>query len=132
MAVAALVTWVLTALGGFYMLGVWISRGGPRTQESRLPAPVAFGHLLLAATGLVLWILYLAFGDDVLARIALGLLVLIALLGFAMLARWIPVYRSRATSTAPERAIPVAVVAGHGLLAVATLVLVVISVVPGS
>ncbi|MFC4008396.1 hypothetical protein ACFOY2_14285 [Nonomuraea purpurea] len=132
MAVAALVTWLLTALGGFFMLGVWISRGGHRKEESRLPAPVAFGHLLLAATGLILWILYLAFGNNVLAWIALVLLVLVALLGFAMLARWIPVYRARATSVAPERAIPVVVVAGHGLFAVATLVLVVIATLAGS
>ncbi|GAA2284664.1 hypothetical protein GCM10010149_32730 [Nonomuraea roseoviolacea subsp. roseoviolacea] len=96
MAVAALVTWILTALGGFSMLGVWISRGAPRTRESRLPAPVVFGHLLLAATGLVLRI-----------------------------------HRARATSTAPERAIPVVAVAGHGVPAVVTLVLVLLTTVSG-
>ncbi|MER7505175.1 hypothetical protein AB0L05_34915 [Nonomuraea pusilla] len=132
MAVAALVLWILTALGGFYMLSVWIRRGGPRSGQSRLPAPVAFGHLLLAATGLILWILYLAFDADLLAWIALALLVVVALLGFSMLARWIPVYRAGATSTAPERSIPVAVVAGHGVLAVATLILVLLTNVTGS
>lgn len=132
MAIAALVTWIVTALGGFYMLGVWISRGGHRDRQSRLPAPVAFGHLLLAAIGLVLWIVYLALDSDVLAWSSLGLLVLIALLGFTMLFRWIPVYRARATSPAPERSIPVAVVAGHGVLAVATLVLVLLATVAGN
>jgi hypothetical protein len=28
MEVTALITWLITALGGFYMLGTWISRGG--------------------------------------------------------------------------------------------------------
>ncbi|MFI6355595.1 hypothetical protein ACIBJF_23670 [Streptomyces sp. NPDC050743] len=54
-----------------------------------------------------------------------------------MLARWIPVHRDRATAgaaaqgpeaTAPaERHFPVAVVLAHGLLAVVTLVLVLLS-----
>jgi hypothetical protein len=28
MELAALITWILTALGGAYMLSVWISKGG--------------------------------------------------------------------------------------------------------
>lgn len=30
MAVAALIAWLVTAAGGFWMLGIWISRGGMR------------------------------------------------------------------------------------------------------
>ncbi|MET9340012.1 hypothetical protein [Nonomuraea sp. NPDC003804] len=136
MAVAALVTWLLTALGGFFMLGVWISHGGLRRKEaasSHFPPPVIFGHMLLAATGLIFWILYLALDSGALAWIALIVLLPVALLGFVMLARWIPVYRARAAATAapPERAIPVPVVAGHGLLAVVTLVLVLVTAVTG-
>ncbi|TGB17395.1 hypothetical protein E4099_03620 [Streptomyces palmae] len=124
------------------MLGTWIRRGGIRQQQtgtSRLPAPVVFGHFALAAIGLVVWIIYLVADKDALAWTAFGLLLPVALLGFVMLARWIPVYRERATAGAPagargaegavpaERHFPVPVVLAHGLLAVATLVLVLLT-----
>ncbi|MFF0864684.1 hypothetical protein ACFYUV_23205 [Nonomuraea sp. NPDC003560] len=51
MEIAALITWLVTAVGGFSMLGTWIARGGVAQQkagESRLPAPVLFGHFLVA------------------------------------------------------------------------------------
>ncbi|MEV0160030.1 hypothetical protein [Nonomuraea fuscirosea] len=161
MDIAALITWIVTALGGFAMLGIWISRGGLRRDEgapTRLPSPVVFGHLLLAAAGLVAWILYLATGSAALGWTALVLLVPVALLGFVMLARWIPVHRAAAPGTATpetsapatapfqttapgtapgaaagavapaERHFPVAVVVGHGVLAVVTLVLVLLTV----
>jgi hypothetical protein len=54
MAVAALVTWLITALGGLWMLGIWITRGGMSQQRagvSRFPVPVIFGHFSLAAAG---------------------------------------------------------------------------------
>ncbi|MER7504851.1 hypothetical protein AB0L05_21100 [Nonomuraea pusilla] len=54
------------------------------------------------------------------------------LLGFSMLVHWIPVHRAGGTSTAPQRSIPVAVVAGHGVLAVVTLIPVLITNVAGS
>ncbi|RSM95625.1 hypothetical protein DMB42_49670 [Nonomuraea sp. WAC 01424] len=142
MEIAALITWLVTALGGFYMLGTWIARGGVRQQktgESKLPAPVIFGHFLLAAAGLVVWIIYLFADATALAWLAFGLLVPVALLGFVMLARWIPVHRGRVarlgSGPAPaegapvpaERGFPVPVVAGHGLFAVATVVLVLLS-----
>ncbi|WP_030241345.1 hypothetical protein [Streptomyces sp. NRRL S-350] len=135
MDIAALITWLVTALGGFYMLGVWIQRGGVRQQRtgtSRLPAPVLFGHFALAAAGLVVWIVYLAADRTALAWTAFGLLVPVALLGFVMLLRWIPVHRARtapaaagaAVADAPaERHFPIAVVLGHGLFAVVTVVL---------
>jgi hypothetical protein len=54
MAVAALVTWLITALGGLWMLGIWITRSGmsqQRADVSRFPVPVIFGHFSLAAAG---------------------------------------------------------------------------------
>jgi hypothetical protein len=142
MNIAALIFWVVTALGGFLMLGIWITRGGPRTGTSRLPVPVLFGHLALAAAGLVVWIIYLINDSEALAWTAFVLLVPVALLGLTMLARWIPVYRARAAVPAgartapaggceagapPERHFPVPVVAGHGLFAVITVVLVLLT-----
>ena len=144
MDITALITWVITALGGFYMLGTWIQRGGIRQQQSgtsRLPAPVVFGHFALAAIGLVVWIIYIVADESALAWTSFALLLPVALLGFVMLARWIPVYRDRATAGAPaaatgpgaggtvpaERHFPVVVVLAHGLFAVATLVLVLLT-----
>jgi hypothetical protein len=134
MEFAALITWVITALSGFAMLGIWISRGGARGGSSRLPVPVVFGHFALAAIGLVVWIVYMVADKDALAWTAFGLLVPVALLGFAMLARWLPVHRARAAAAAAgeqsepaERHFPVPVVAGHGLFAVATVVLVLLT-----
>ncbi|MFC4907021.1 hypothetical protein [Actinomadura gamaensis] len=134
MDIAALVTWLVTAVGGFYMLGVWISRGGVRQQRdgsTRLPAPVVFGHFLLAAAGLVLWIIYLFADTRALAWIAFALLVPVALLGLVMFLRWLPVHRaapSGGTTAGPaERSIPMAAVIGHGVFAVVTVVLVLLA-----
>ncbi|WP_433786831.1 hypothetical protein ACQPX6_08375 [Actinomycetospora sp. CA-101289] len=153
-ATIALLAWVLTALGGFVMLGRWVARGGVRQQRtgaSRLPAGVVFSHLALAAAGLVLWVLHLLLDDQVLGWIALALLVPVAALGFAMLARWRQVRRApavastaaarhgaapgspspsgagRGEETPAERHLPVAVVVAHGVLAVATVVLVLLA-----
>src|SRR5438067_8548179 len=103
MSIAALITWLITAAGGFYLLGSWIARGGARQQRdgtSRFPAPVIFSHFLLAAAGLVVWIIYLIASKTALAWAAFIILLPVALLGFTMFARWIPVYRSRAAATA--------------------------------
>ena len=93
MEVAALIAWVITALGGFVLLGTWISRGGTRqggdAAPSRFPPGLIFGHFLLAATGLVLWIVYLVTDSSALAWVSLAILVVVALLGFTMAARWL-------------------------------------------
>ena len=140
MAIAALITWILTALGGFYLLGTWVSKGGHRQPTtSRFPPALIFGHFALAAIGLVVWIIYVVTATHALAWTAFVILLPVALLGFTMLARWIPTYRGRttapvaaaATSSAAggpaEQHFPVAVVSGHGLLAVITLVLVLLT-----
>jgi hypothetical protein len=150
MSIAALITWLITALGGFYLLGTWLARGGVRRQQTgttRFPAPVIFGHFLLAAIGLVVWVVYVVAGARALAWAAFIILLPVALLGFTMLARWIPVHRARTASstgraatdgsaTAPaaeepavpaERGFPVPVVVGHGLFAVVTVVLVLLT-----
>jgi hypothetical protein len=106
MGIAALVAWVVTALGGFVMLGQWIHRGGLRQQRSgatRFPAGLVFSHFVLAAGGLMVWMAYLLTGQDWLAWVAFVLLIPVALLGFILLARWIPVYRGRAVAAgAPQ------------------------------
>lgn len=142
MDIAALIAWIVTAGGGFFLLATWIRGGGHRQPgSSRFPPALIFGHFGLAAIGLVLWIVFVANSSDTLAWISFALLVVIALLGFAMFARWLPSYRERgtltgaaksATATAPaERNFPVAVVGAHGVFAVVTVVLVLLAAING-
>ena len=139
MAVAALVTWILTAAGGLFMLSIWISKGGPtqHRDDTTLAPPMVFGHFGLAALGLVVWIIFVATGAAAMAWVAFALLVPVALLGFVMLTRWLPVYRgakvapagASVTADPPEQHFPVAGVAGHGVLAVVTVVLVLLAAI---
>jgi hypothetical protein len=129
MDIAALIAWLATAVGGFVLLGTWIAKGGTReSPRSHFPPALIFGHFALAAARLVVWIVYLFAETAVLAWIAFASLVPVALLGFTMLARWIPVYRAETTADAPpERSFPTVVVGAHGLLAVTTVVLVLLA-----
>ena len=96
-----------------------------------------FGHFALAAAGLVVWIIYLVADTSALAWIAFILLIPVALLGFVMFARWLSVRKAPAAvpagaapgpETEPaERHLPVPVVLAHGLFAVITVVLVLLS-----
>lgn len=130
---AALIAWVVTAAGGFVLLAIWLSRGGMqqgREPGSRIRPPLILSHFLLAATGLVIWIIYIATGSDALAWLALAILAVVALLGFTMFAIWFQRRQRSAVAetvdpgTPAEQHFPVPVVAVHGLLAVTTVVLV--------
>jgi hypothetical protein len=136
---AALIAWVLTAGGGFVMLAIWLMRGGMRQRESgRIRPPLILGHFALAATGLVLWIIYVATDSDALGWIAFVLLLVVAALGFTMFAIWARQRQARATvahaataTSGPaqpaEQGFPVVIVALHGVAAVTTLVLVLLA-----
>jgi hypothetical protein len=130
---AALVTWVLTAGGGFVLLSIWLARGGMKSQAAgnRIKPPLIMSHFLLAATGLVLWIIYVVNDSSALAWIAFVLLLVVALLGFTMFAIWLRRRRagvSAATTDTPaEQHFPIAIVGLHGLLAATTLVLVLLA-----
>ena len=134
---AALISWVLTAGGGFILLAIWLRNGG---MSQRAPGEIRpyliLSHFALAATGLLLWIIYVATDSDALAWIAFVLLAVVAILGFTMFAIW---YQRRQGMTAAgqaepmgtpaEQGFPVAVVGLHGLLAVITVVLVFIATI---
>lgn len=136
---AALIAWVVTAGGGFVLLAIWIMRGGmqqARETGNRIRPPLILSHFGLAAGGLVVWIVYLATDRDGLAWIALGVLGVVALLGFTMFAIWIrrrqaPVAVEGVTMAAApaEQHFPAAIVALHGLLAVTTVALVLLTAV---
>lgn len=174
MAVLALAFWSATALGGLYLLAIWLIEYDPDFQHAaptRLPALVITGHVLFAVVGLLSWVAYLITDKDIYSWTSAGALAAIATLGFTMAIRWIGVYRAwqrapvpadpmpyaygaytltawarlrtRPAGTAdlpgdqvrpwqvavpPERHFPVSVVIAHGVLAVTTVVLVVLTV----
>ena len=131
---AALIAWVATAGGGFVLLAIWLARGGMRQGRepgARIRPALILSHFLLAATGLVLWIIYLVSDSDALAWIAFVMLVIVAILGWTMFAIWYQRRQSRGSvalavdpGTPAEQHFPVSVVALHGLGAVTTVVLV--------
>ena len=137
MGVVALLSWIVTALAGATLFGIWLSRGGLRRQgagASRFPPALIFGHPVLAVTGLVIWILYLASDTDALGWVAFAILVVVATLGFTMARLW---RQERAATVAaagadrtvlpPEQHFPVPLIGVHGLLAITTLVLVLLT-----
>jgi hypothetical protein len=135
---AALISWIVTAGGGFVLLGLWLRHGGMRRREPgrRIRPPLILSHFALAAIGLVLWIVYVINDSDTLAWIAFAILVLVALLGWTMFAIWWQRRQARvegAPASTPglpaEQRFPVAIVTLHGLLAVTTVVLVFLAVI---
>ena len=122
---------------------------------TRLPVPVISSHALLAVTGLVLWAVYLITDVPGLDWLVAAILGVVAILGLTMAARWIEVYRTYGSRSRrarvsvavpvgagaggygpapdsrmaipPERHFPVPVVILHGVFAVATIVLVLLT-----
>ena len=141
MSIAALITWLITAGIGAFMLARWINHGGLRRSgggATHFPPVRVFGHFLLAAAGLVVWIVYLVTDNSVLAWIAFADLVLVALLGGLLVKRWAA--DGRAAMAAGDRSvvaevdlaeqhIPRTPVILHGVFAVSTVVLVLLTAV---
>jgi hypothetical protein len=138
MGVIALIIWLATAGAGLYLLAVWLieyDRDVQQAAATHLPVPVISAHALLALGGLAVWGGYLIVDDDRLAWIAVAILGCVATLGLTMAARWLPVYRGTASprsmaaaaAVPPERHFPVSVVITHGILAVSTITLVVLT-----
>ncbi|HEY3904261.1 MAG TPA: hypothetical protein VGM14_10195 [Streptosporangiaceae bacterium] len=176
MTVFALLTWVLTVLGGLFLLAIWLIEYDPEFQRAaatRLPVPVISSHAILAICGLAVWVSYLITGQDQFAYATLAILAAVVCLGIMMAVRWLKVYQAseapprraakaqavpaaarvgaggtahfngdssrRHDSTAPvrassdllvppERHFPLSVVIGHGIFAVTTVVLVLLTV----
>lgn len=131
MDIIALVLWVLTAGGGFVLLGTWLVKRRDADAASRIgPGPI-LAHFLLAAGGLVVWLVYTLIADEIaLAWAALIVLVVVAAIGFLMFARWLSDRREpdQAARERPEQQFPLPVVVAHGLFGAATLVLVALTV----
>ena len=99
MPVIALITWIITALGGLFLLAIWLIEYDPdfqRAAATRLPVPVVATHVLLAVGGLFVWVGYLLTDEDSFAWIALADLAVVVTFGLTMAVRWVGVYRSKA------------------------------------
>jgi hypothetical protein len=140
MSTIALFAWIATVLVGLVLLIIWLMEYDREFQSAaatRLPVPVISAHALLGIGGLLVWGFYLLTDEESLALPTVADLGVVVVLGLIMAARWLGVYRAYAapdSSTSmvirvpPERHFPRSVVAIHGILAVSTLVLVVLSV----
>ncbi len=129
LALAALGAWLVTAAAGSYLLTGWLAARGKRLRAVRIRAAgltkgFIIGHFGLALTGLCIWIGFLGTGVTALAWVAVGLVILIAGLGMGVLAADLP----EPGATRRGR-LPVTVIAVHGTLATATILLVLLAAV---
>jgi hypothetical protein len=119
------------------MLSIYLRQGGPQ-QAVGIPARLVYGHFVLAAGGLVVWIIYVFTDSDALAWIAFVDLLVVAVGGFLMFGIWAKHRQAAATAGtataasagggAPaEQSFPVAVIGAHGLFAATTIVLVLLT-----
>ena len=131
-------TWLLAALVGIYLLRTWLVNGGLRSrnsaQRSRFAPILIFGHGGLAAWGLIVWISYLVVGAGSLAWLAFIVLLPVACLGFTMFGLWLRAGHGKARGRhayvprhAAEDNFPPPAVLAHGVFAVTTVVLVLLT-----
>lgn len=136
MSLAALITWVITAGLGTYMVATWRKHGGlgGDPQTTHLPPARVFAHLGLAIAGLVVWIVFLATDAALWAWIAAADLILVAVLGGVMVRRWAIDGRAAMSGGASassrdlaEQHIARPPVVIHGIFAASTIVLVILA-----
>lgn len=119
----ALIAWLATATGGSLLLTQWLRHGGRSQSEGIRPGRL-FLHAGLAATGLILWILFLITDASIIAWTAVAVLIVVATVGI-----WMLVISTRGrtrtlrTATPAEGTFPIPLVIGHGALGGSTLVL---------
>ncbi|HEU5483393.1 MAG TPA: hypothetical protein VFU98_00690 [Microlunatus sp.] len=136
MPYAALIVWILTASLGTYMVVTWRKHGGlaGSPPATHFPPARVFTHLGLAVVGLVIWVIYLSTNAALWAWVAVGDLVLVALLGVLLVRRWTLDGRAAMANTGSEPRADLAEqhiertpVVLHGILAASTFVLVLLT-----
>jgi len=93
MRAATLISWLVTASLGGFMLRAWLARGGLRSERAKaggLPPPLIFGHAAAALAGLLVWAAFLASGARPLAWAAVALLMVAVGLGLCTVTLWTP------------------------------------------
>lgn len=128
LGLAALAAWLFTAAAGAYLIAGWRAGGGTRGPRRAGLVPVTvLSHFGLAVAGLGIWVAFVITWAPVLAWIGVGLIVLIAGLGMGALSAALP---EPGRGPVPVRArLPVTVIAVHGMLATATILLVLLAAI---
>jgi hypothetical protein len=93
MRFATLISWLLTASMGGFMLRTWLAHGGLSRERARvggLPPQLIFSHAGLALSGLLVWSGYVATGVRAVAWAAVGLLMVTIPLGLCTVTLWTP------------------------------------------
>ena len=122
MTFAALITWFATAAGGICLLAIWLVEYDHKDAATRLPRTAVSAHAVLALAGLVVWSAYLTSDSSRLAWTAILILAAVMVpAGARGAGPEIP------APVPPERNLPVPVVIAHGVLAAATVVLVLLT-----
>ena len=134
--VAALLAWLAAAGSGGWILIRWSRAGGRLTRPpgaaDAAPSAVIVGHGGLGLLGLTVWALFMSTGWAALAWISVGLLAPVAGLGMTVLLTGLPRPRpAAASSLSPTRSgrPPAALIAGHGLFVLVTLLLVLLAAI---
>ena len=107
---ATLVSWLITASLGAFMLRTWLARGGlsrERAKPGGLPPQLIFGHAAAAIAGLLIWAAFLASGVRPLAWAAVGLLMAAIGLGLCTVTLWTPYPRASRAARAARPAAPI-------------------------
>jgi hypothetical protein len=136
LGLAALIAWIVTAAAGSYLLAGWLTAGGLRRRRptAGLVPVTVLSHFGFAVAGLGLWIAFVITGTRVLAWVGVGLIVLIAGLGMGALSAALPEpgrngVQPQADRRSSKAGTPVAVIAVHGMLATATILLVLLAAI---
>ncbi|GAA4189704.1 hypothetical protein GCM10022252_26860 [Streptosporangium oxazolinicum] len=127
MGLVAIVTWLITAMVGIYLLYIWLSGGGLRQQSTkvtRFPTLLIFAHPVLAVSALICWVVYVLTLEPLFAWLSFGVLSASALLGFTMFTRWLGGGRH---ARGAEQRFPMVAVLLHGAVGVVTFVLVLLT-----
>jgi hypothetical protein len=93
MAIAAMISWVLTASIGAYMLRTWVMHGGLRRQRATrvgVPPAVVFGHASAALAGLLIWLGFVDTGLELLAWLGITVVACAIALGVCTVTLWTP------------------------------------------
>jgi hypothetical protein len=106
MRAATLISWLVTASLGAFMLRTWLVRDGLRRERAKaggLPPQLIFGHAAAALTGLLVWVVFVASGARPFAWAGVGLMMVAVGLGLCTVTLWTP-YPARRPGESPEPA----------------------------
>jgi hypothetical protein len=113
MSIIALITWIIAASCGLYLVSIWLieyDKDFQATARTRLPPLVLAAHVTLAGGGLIIWVIWFVWWSNDLVWAAALALLLAATLGTFMAIRWIGVYREyraiRQTATEQQACSP--------------------------